>query len=100
MDKHEFGLIVTTIRSAYRKNDFLSSIKDKELWYTMLKDMEYVEVSRNLCEHIKTNKYMPSISELRGKIPGNDFNNFQRRRYDMDQLERRLLESSYAGIEG
>ena len=54
----------------------------------MLKDLTYGMVSARLKTHIKTCKYAPSISELRGKAgeKRNSFNNFHRRHYDMEQL--------------
>ena len=61
----------------------------------------YGTVSARLKTHIKTCKYAPSISELRG-MDGekrNSFNNFHRRHYDMEQLERSLLESGKNKIE-
>lgn len=99
MTREEFKNIVKGIRAAYTTSPIITQ-EIFDLWYTMLKDMEYAEVSRNLEKHIKTNKFAPSISELRGATPSRDFNNFHRRQYDMDELERRLLESNYGtGIE-
>lgn len=39
------------------------------------------------------NKFAPTVAELRGVVDTKDFNNFQRRRYNMDKLEQQLLEA-------
>ena len=99
MTRGEFRNIVKGINAAYTNSPIVTQ-DIFDLWYTMLKDMDYSEVSRNLEKHIKTNKFAPSISELRGATEVRNFNNFPRRQYDMDDLERRLLEADYVtGIE-
>lgn len=39
------------------------------------------------------NKFAPTVAELCGVVDTKDFNNFQRRRYNMDKLEQQLLEA-------
>lgn len=101
MTREEFKVIVKAMMAAYPQNCPVKTQDVFELWYSMLKDLTYKAVSTRLKNHIKTCKYAPSISELRGmsgeKI--NSFNNFHRRQYDMDQLERSLLESGQNRIE-
>lgn len=91
MTREEFKNIVKGIRGAYTSCPIVTQ-KIFDLWYEMLKDMEYAEVSKNLEKHIKTNKFAPSISELRGETPSRNLGNFRHRSYDMDELERELLE--------
>ena len=99
--REEFKVIVKAMMAAYPQNCPVKTQDVFELWYSMLKDLTYGMVSTRLKKHIKTCKYAPSISELRGmsgeKI--NSFNNFHRRQYDMEQLERSLLESGQNRIE-
>ena len=101
MTREEFKVIVKAMMAAYPQNCPVKTQDVFELWYSMLKDLTYGMVSTRLKKHIKTCKYAPSISELRGmsgeKI--NSFNNFHRRQYDMEQLERSLLESGQNRIE-
>lgn len=92
MNKNEFGILIESIKSAYNKKDFLPELSEKKLWYEMLKDMDYLTVSENLRRHIRTNKYAPTVAELRGAVDTKDFNNFKRRAYNMDALESELLE--------
>lgn len=95
MTREEFKVIVKAMMAAYPQSCPVKTQDVFDMWYTMLKDMDYRTVSERLKKHIKTCKYAPSISELRG-MDGekrNSFNNFQRRHYDMERLERSLLES-------
>ena len=101
MTREEFKMIVKAMMAAYPQKCPVKTQDVFELWYSMLKDLMYGTVSARLKTHIKTCKYAPSISELRG-MDGekrNSFNNFHRRHYDMEQLERSLLESGKNKIE-
>ena len=101
MTREEFKMIVKAMMAAYPQNCPVKTQDVFELWYSMLKDLMYGTVSARLKTHIKTCKYAPSISELRG-MDGekrNSFNNFHRRHYDMEQLELSLLESGKNKIE-
>lgn len=101
MTREEFKVIVKAMMAAYPQNCPVKTQDVFELWYSMLKDLTYGMVSARLKTHIKTCKYAPSISELRG-MDGekrNSFNNFNRRHYDMEQLEQSLLESGQNRIE-
>lgn len=92
MIREEFKNIVKAIRGTY-PNSPISSQQIFDLWYEMLKDMDYETVSNNLHKHIRTNKFAPTVAELRGVVDSKDFNNFKRRPYNMDLLERQLLEA-------
>lgn len=94
MTREEFKNIVKAIRAAYVNSPIVTQ-EIFDLWYTMLKDKEYAEVSHNLERHIKTNKFAPSISELRGDVQIQRNGNFRGRLYDMDKMERELLEADY-----
>lgn len=98
MTREEFKNIVKAIRGAY-VNCPITTQQVFDEWYTLLCDVEYSIVSRNLEKHIKTNKFAPTIAELR---PPSylGFNNFAGRNYDMDKLELALLGiSPVIGIE-
>ena len=62
---------------------------DAAVSYTHL-DMDYTTVSRNLQRYIRTNKFAPTIAELRNEMP-KGFSNFAGRNYDMKKLELALL---------
>lgn len=89
MTRDEFKILVKAIRGAYAKCPITTQQIFDE-WYTMLGDMDYTTVSRNLQRHIRTNKFAPTIAELRNEMP-NGFSNFTGRNYDMRKLELALL---------
>lgn len=99
MSREEFSNVVKAIRCAYTSNPLVSQAAF-DLWYEMLKDKEYQVVARNLERHVKTNKFAPTIAELRGDLPVQRNGNFQGRIYDMEDLERKLLEVDYGGNGG
>ena len=92
MTREEFKNIVKAVRGTF-PNSPISTQQIFDLWYEMLKDMDYVTVSENLKNHISGSKFAPTVAELRGVVDTKDFNNFQRRRYNMDKLEQQLLEA-------
>lgn len=85
MTREEFKNIVKAIRGAYM-NTAINSQQVFDEWYTLLRDMDYREVSVNLENHIKSSKFPPTIAELRGKekYPFG-------RKYDYEKLELALL---------
>ena len=99
MTREEFKNIVKARRAAYT-NPPIDSQAVFDLWYEMLKDASYEDVSRTLENHIKANKFAPTIAELRaGTEHRNRFNNFLPRGYDFDKLEAALLEVDNKAIE-
>lgn len=95
MTREECKSIAKAMRATY-PNTPVSTQQVFDLWYGLLRDMDYKAVSDNLLQHIKTNKFAPTVAELRGVVDTKDFNNFQRRRYDMDRLEAALLDANKA----
>lgn len=91
MTREDFKNIVKAVRGTY-PNCPISTQQVFDLWYEMLKDLDYQTVSGNLRRHIVSNKFAPTVAELRGVVDTKDFNNFQRRRYNMDALEMELLQ--------
>ena len=89
MTRDEFKIIVKAIKGAYARCPITTQQIFDE-WYMLLGDMDYLTVSRNLQRHIRTNKFAPTIAELRNEMP-NGFRNFTGRNYDMRKLERALL---------
>ncbi|PWJ49325.1 replicative helicase loader/inhibitor [Faecalicatena contorta] len=92
MTRDEFKKIVKAIRGTY-PNCPINNQQIFDLWYEMLKDLDYQTVTENLKRHIRSNKFAPAVAELRGVVDSKDFNNFKRRPYNMDALERQLLEA-------
>lgn len=65
MSPQEFATIASTIKAAYPTANIMPDKKSKEVWYTLLLDLDYGVCQNALKEHISTCKFVPSISELR-----------------------------------
>lgn len=65
MTKDEFGRIANAIRTAYSNDKFLPNKEAIELWYQFFKDLPYEAVYTALMKWIATEKWIPSIAELR-----------------------------------
>lgn len=68
MNKTEFMKVVMVIRSVYQKDDFLKDESSATVWYAMLKDLTYEQVVTAVQKHAMTNKWTPSIAELREQV--------------------------------
>ena len=65
MDKREFGLFASALRTYYPKESILPNQQAMELWYNQLKDIPYIVAEAALNAHVSTNKWSPSIAEIR-----------------------------------
>ncbi|WP_235912641.1 replicative helicase loader/inhibitor [Velocimicrobium porci] len=77
MNVTEFATIASAIKAAYPNANLMPDKRSKEIWYTMLSDLDYVVCMTAIKEHISTNRFPPSIAEIReqcaniaiGKVP-------------------------------
>lgn len=67
MNTKEFATIASAIKAAYPNVNIMPDKQSKEVWYTMLCDLDYHVCLNALKEHISTCKFAPSISELRAR---------------------------------
>lgn len=65
MSPQEFATIASAIKAAYPTANIMPDKQSKDVWYTMLADLDYRVCLNSLKEHISTCKFAPSISELR-----------------------------------
>lgn len=65
MTKQEFGLFVSALRTYYSKENLLPNQQAIELWYRQLKDIPYNIAEASLNKWVATNKWSPSIAEIR-----------------------------------
>lgn len=65
MTTQEFVTIAAAIRAAWPASNIMPDKQSKEVWYTMLADLDYSVCMIALKEHMSTCKFAPSISELR-----------------------------------
>ena len=65
MTAQEFVTIAAAIRAAWPAANIMPDKQSKEVWYTMLADLDYSVCMIALKGHMSTCKFAPSISELR-----------------------------------
>lgn len=63
MTKEEFLIISRAIRAVYP--NMLADDGAKDVWFSMLSDLPYTQVSLALQTHMMTSKYPPTIADLR-----------------------------------
>ena len=65
MTRKEFAILSEALGRSYKRDNFLSDPEDQEIWYTMLHDIPYDVMSMAVQKWITTQKWQPSIAELR-----------------------------------
>lgn len=65
MDKREFGLFASALRTYYPREALLPNQQAMELWFRELKDIPYEVAEASLRKWVSTNKWSPSIAEIR-----------------------------------
>lgn len=68
MNKKEFMLFVSALRTYYPKENILPNEQAIRLWYEQLKDIPYKVAELALNKWVATNKWSPSISEIREQV--------------------------------
>lgn len=65
MTKNEFGIFAAAIRTYYPKEQILPNKEAMALWYRELQDIPYQVAEAALRKWVATNKWSPSIAEIR-----------------------------------
>ena len=65
MDKQEFSTLAMAIRTYYPKENILPNAPAMELWFRELQDIPFPVAEAALRKWVSTNKWSPSIAELR-----------------------------------
>lgn len=65
MKFEEFKNIVMAVREAYPNSNTMTTEEGINLWYEMLKDLEYKVAAGALYNHIKNCRYAPAIADIR-----------------------------------
>lgn len=65
MTKREFSMIASALRTYYPKENILPNEPAMQLWYDLLQDIPYDVLQIALKQWVVTNKWSPSVSELR-----------------------------------
>lgn len=67
MTVKEFATISMAIKAAYPHANLMPDDKSKDVWYTMLSDLDYTVCLSAIKEIISNNTFAPSIAEIRAK---------------------------------
>lgn len=65
MQVNEFATIASAIKAAWPNANIMPDKQSKDVWYTMLQDLDYVVCLNAVKQLISTNTFAPSISEIR-----------------------------------
>lgn len=65
MEKQEFATLAAAIRTFYPKENILPNKEAMALWYRELQDLPFPVAEAALRKWVSTNKWSPSIAELR-----------------------------------
>lgn len=61
----EFKNIVMAMKEAYPSSNTMTTEEGINLWYEMLKDLDYGKVAKAVHRHIQKSRFAPSIAEIR-----------------------------------
>lgn len=70
MNSQEFATIASILKKAYGSDKVMPDQDAINVWYGFLKDIDYRTMKVAVSEHIATNRFAPSISELRELASG------------------------------
>lgn len=70
MTKEEFVKIAYVLRKSYAKDKFLQDEAEVEIWFRMLHDLPYDLTAKAAQKWITTEKWSPSIAEIRETVAG------------------------------
>lgn len=65
MDKKEFSIFVMALKTFYPRENLLPNNQAMELWYRQLQDIPYQIAEAALNKWVATNKWSPSIADIR-----------------------------------
>lgn len=65
MTREEFARLVMAIRTYYPKEKILPNKEAMQLWYEQLEDLDYRTLSASLQKWVNTEKWSPTIADLR-----------------------------------
>lgn len=68
MTKKEFSMIANALRTYYPREKILPNEQSMQLWYNQLEDIPYDLAEKALNKWVATNKWSPSISDIRNAV--------------------------------
>ena len=67
MERDEFKILVKSMKAVYAQPTFLPDQDAFNVWYALLKDLPYELASMAVQKHMLTEKFPPTIADLRAK---------------------------------
>ena len=75
VDKEKFKILLKAMKAVYTKPEFLPDQDAYNVWYAMLKDLDYEVLTSSIQHHMMTSPYPPTIADIRSGavkfMPGN-----------------------------
>ena len=68
MTRKEFSQFVAAIKTYYPRENLLPNAEAVSLWYDALGDLDYKAVSKMLLRWVGTNKWSPTIADIRAGV--------------------------------
>lgn len=95
--RDEFKVLVKAMRAVYTSPLFIPDQNAFDVWYSMLKDLDYAVASRAIQIHIQTDEKLPTVASIRKhalKISETDENNLNEDEA-WDMVYKAICNSSY-----
>lgn len=70
MNKKEFAIFASALKTYYPKEKILPNEQAMELWFNQLQDIPYKVAELTLNKWVATNKWSPSIADIREQAAG------------------------------
>lgn len=65
MTEREFSILVKGMKSIYSSPSFIADKNAFDVWFSLLKDLEYMDCSRAIQKHMQTSEYQPTVATIR-----------------------------------
>lgn len=83
MEREEFKVLVKSMKAVYAQPTFIPDQDAFNVWYALLKDLPYKIASMAVQKHMLTEKFPPTIADLRAKAS----ESMERQAEEMSELE-------------
>lgn len=65
MTKEQFKVLVKAMKAVYADKKFLPDYDAMNVWYTLLCDLEYEDVSKAIQKHMMSSTFIPTVADIR-----------------------------------
>jgi hypothetical protein len=66
MEKSEFLVLVKTMKAVHPA--MFQEMETVDIWYTLLKDLDYQDAAAGLGKHLATSPYPPTVADIRNNM--------------------------------